>query len=78
MFYSLPSQIEEGRTGSNRLPGKGLDSHSFLFGATQTNLGYDFAMKNLHDVSSIGEETERHAQGVPGHGITARPDLITL
>jgi len=35
-------------------------------------------MKNLHDVSSVGEETERHAQGVPRHSITARPDLIIL
>ena len=81
MFDGLPSQIEEGRTGSNRLPGKGSVSHSFLFGVRchpDFGLGYNFAMKNLHDVRSVGEETERHAQGVPRHGITARPDLIIL
>ena len=77
-----PSRREAGRTGSNHLPVKIVNTG----GSSSTELGtgplQSWVMHltgryhivwNLHDISSVGEEAECQPQGITSHSIASWP-----
>ena len=79
-----PSRREAGRTGSNHLPVKivntgGSSSTELGTGPLQSwvmlSTGRYHIVWNLHDISSVGEEAECQPQGITSHSIASWPVL---